>query len=327
MVDVTSDGGYYALREGLGALPLERDVVRVAGPDAESYLQGQTSQDVAELGIGESAWALVLQPQGKLDAFVRVYRAGPAEFFLDTDAGVGGQLVARLLRFKLRTKVDIEQLDWRAVAVRGPGTAGGPPEPDEGVMAAARFQWGGMYGYDLLGPGPLLPPGAVSVQPGAYEAARVEAGFPRHGAELDERTIPAEAGLVEASVSFTKGCYTGQELVARIDSRGSNVPRHLRAILLSGPARAGARLYRQSGGVGALSDQPGGADAGAAGPGAAGPGAAGRELGRLTTVALSPRLGWVALGYVGRGVEAGSALVARDEEGEVEARVELLPRT
>ncbi len=110
--------------------------------------------------------------------------------------------------------------------------------------------------------------------------------------------------------------------MARIDSRGSNVPRHLRAIVLSGPARPGARLYRESATVGAVSDQPEGADAGTAGPGAAG-----RELGRLTSVALSPRLGWVALGYVGRGVEAGSTLLARDEEGEEEARVELLPRT
>ena len=81
-----------------------------------------------------------------------------------------------------------------------------------------------MSGYDLLGPEPALPPGAVSVKDGDYEAARIEAGFPRHGAELDERTIPAEAGLVEASVSFTKGCYTGQELVARINSAGATCP-------------------------------------------------------------------------------------------------------
>src|SRR5271157_4775990 len=87
-----------------------------------------------------------------------------------------------------------------------------------------------------------MPFGATPVDAAAYEAVRVEAGFPRHGDELDERTIPAEAGLVEASVSFTKGCYTGQELVARIDSRGSNVPRRLRGLLLSGPAEAGARL-------------------------------------------------------------------------------------
>ncbi len=145
------------------------------------------------------------------------------------------------------------------------------------------------------------------VEADAYEAALVEAGFPRHGRELDDRTIPAEAGLVEAAVSFTKGCYTGQELVARIDSRGSNVPRHLRGLRLSGPALAGAALYPQP----------------AAGPNVGDP----KALGRLTSVALSPRLGWVALGYVARAVEVGSSVVVRsdEDEDESEARVELLP--
>ncbi len=113
------DEGYSALRDGFAALRLERDVVRVSGPDAQSYLQGQTSQDVAKLGDGGWAWALVLQPQGKLDAFVRVSRRGPDEFLLDSDAGMGPALVARLARFKLRTKVDIDQLGWQVVAVRG----------------------------------------------------------------------------------------------------------------------------------------------------------------------------------------------------------------
>jgi tRNA-modifying protein YgfZ len=340
-VEVTGDGGYFALRDGLGALSLERDVVRVSGPDAESYLQGQTSQDVAGLGTGESAWALVLQPQGKLDAFVRVHKVGPTDFLLDTDAGMGAPLVARLQRFKLRTKADVEQLDWRAVAVRGPRAAPAPLTTDNAPsvrpnVVVAPFQWGGLAGYDLLGPAPPLPPGASKVEPGAYEAARVEAGFPRHGAELDERTIPAEAGLVEASVSFTKGCYTGQELVARIDSRGGNVPRHLRALVLSGPARPGARLYRAP--VDPAKVDPAKVERASAevadapdrevgdGPGAQ-PVARGdeKEVGRLTSVALSPRLGWVALGYVARGVDVGSAVLARDEQGEVQARVELLP--
>ncbi len=111
--------GYSALRDGTGALEVGRDVVKVHGPDAETYLQGQTSQDVAALAPGGSAWALVLQPQGKLDVFVRVYKVAPDEFLLDADAGMGAALVARLTRFKLRTKVEIEQLAWRAVAVRG----------------------------------------------------------------------------------------------------------------------------------------------------------------------------------------------------------------
>ena len=241
---MTYEEGYLALTQSLGALEIERDVVRVSGPDAERYLQGQLSQDIAALAPGAWAWALVLAPQGKLDAFVRVLRAATEEFVLDTDAGVGPALVARLLRFRLRTKAEIEQLEWRVVAVRGPAASGaappGPPAAPGGAVAVP-FQWGGLTGYDLLGAHPVAPEGAVPVGQDAYEAARIEAGFPKHGAELDERTIPAEAGLVEAAVSFTKGCYTGQELVARIDSRGSNVPRHLRGLLLS------ARRPRASG--------------------------------------------------------------------------------
>jgi tRNA-modifying protein YgfZ len=344
---MSSGMGYRALREEAGTLEVGRDVVRVSGPDAEVYLQGQTSQDVAKLKPGGWAWTLVLQPQGKLDVFVRVYRAAEDEFLLDSDTGMGAPLVARLTRFKLRTKVDIEELPWRAVAVRGPKAPPPPvgPVDGDGDLVAVPFEWGGISGYDLLGPGPVPPDGLVAVEAADYEAVRVEAGFPVHGRELDERTIPAEAGLVDATVSFTKGCYTGQELVARIDSRGSNVPRHLRGLLLSGPAQPGAKLYRMS-----LEDGPNGdavpRDDGGAGeaassrqttPGTGGqetaPGPAGgasspvspKDLGRLTSVALSPQLGWVALGYVARAVELGSILVTRDEGGEFEARVESLP--
>lgn len=301
------DEGYNALAHGLATFDFPRDVVRVSGPDAEGYLQGQLSQDVAALAPGAWAWALVLAPQGKLDAFVRVYRPAAEEFVLDTDAGMGPALVARLLRFRLRTKADVEQLEWRAVAVRGPGTASpswsGAPGDD---VVAVPFQWGGLTGYDLLGTHPVAPHGAFAVSTDAYEAARIEAGFPRHGAELDERTVPAEAGLVEASVSFTKGCYTGQELVARIDSRGSNVPRHLRGLRLSGPAAPGELLYRPA-------------------PAAKGDVREAKEVGRLTSVARSPKRGWVALGYVGRAVTIGESLVVAGGAVPVQAEVNLLP--
>ena len=281
------------------------------------------------MGDGDWAWALVLQPQGKLDAFVRVSRRGPDEFLLDSDAGMGPALVARLGRFKLRTKVDIDQLGWQVVAVRGTarpelaaslsegGASGGAATAPGAFEWAVPFEWGGLAGYDLFGPTVVVPLEATPVDAAAYEAVRVEAGFPRHGDELDERTIPAEAGLVEASVSFTKGCYTGQELVARIDSRGSNVPRRLRGLLLSGPAEAGTRLVDL-----ATIGEP----VAPAAPEA--PGSAGKEVGRLTSVARSPRLGWVALGYVGRMVELGATLAvrsAKDHGGDVEARVQVLP--
>jgi folate-binding protein YgfZ len=340
-VTVGLDEGYAALRDGFAALRLERDVVRVSGPDAQSYLQGQTSQDVAKLGDGDWAWALVLQPQGKLDAFVRVSRRGPDEFLLDSDAGMGPALVARLGRFKLRTKVDIEQLGWQVVAVRGTvrpeipawpskndlaggaATAGGAAPGDGAFEWAVPFEWNGLAGYDLFGPVVEMPLGATAVDAAAYEAVRVEAGFPRHGDELDERTIPAEAGLVEATVSFTKGCYTGQELVARIDSRGSNVPRRLRGLLLSGPAEPGARLVDLT-----TIGEPVAPAAPVAATAPEAPASAGKEVGRLTSVARSPRLGWVALGYVGRSVELGATLAVRDvkdEGGDAEARVQVLP--
>ena len=297
--------GYDALRHGLAAFDFPRDVVRVSGPDAERYLQGQLSQDVAALAPGAWAWALVLSPQGRLDAFVRVYRASAGEFVLDTDAGTGPALVTRLLRFRLRTKVEVQQLGWRAVAVRGPGAVSLWPSVAQAEdLVAVPFEWGGLAGYDLLGAGPVAPGAAVAVGQDDYEAVRIEAGFPRHGAELDERTIPAEAGLVEASASFTKGCYTGQELVARIDSRGSNVPRHLRGLLLSGPATAGEPLYRAEAGA-----EPA------------------KEAGRLTSVALSPERGWVALGYLGRAVTEGETVVVGGEGGltSVRAEVRALP--
>ncbi len=303
---------------GLGWVALARSVVRVAGPDAATYLQGQLSQDLAALGPGGWAWALVLQPQGKLDAFVRVSRIGADELLLDTDTVVADHLVERLNRFKLRTKAEVERLSWQAVAVRATGrpapaaTEGGTPAHDGGSGAATGapvgtgeapeatggvvesvdgggvavpFRWNGWRGYDLFGPAPVLPAGVSPLGQERFELARVCAGFPCHGSELDEGTIPAEAGLVTATVSFTKGCYTGQELVARIDSRGSNVPRNLRGLELSGPASAGAVLR---------------------GPGDAS--APAKEVGRLTTVAGSDEQGWWALGYVGRGVGAGARL-------------------
>jgi folate-binding protein YgfZ len=293
----------------MASVELGWDVLAVRGQDAERYLQGQLSQDVSRLRAGGWAWSLVLQPQGRLVGLVRVYRSSGEEFLLVTDAGVGPALVERLKRFLLRTKASIEQLPWRSVSLRGPAAATGQPadvgqpaeagagehaggevhgaqsrgQEDLGGSVCVPFSWAGLSGCDLLGESPSPPAGAVAASMAEYEAARIEAGFPRHGAELDERTIPAEAGLVEASVSFTKGCYTGQELVARIDSRGSHVPRRLRGLLLEGPAQPGAELL----------DAPA--------PDA-------KVVGRVTSAACSPRLGWVALAYAGRSVEPGQTL-------------------
>ena len=274
---------YGAIRQGVGSVPVARDLVRVSGPDAIEYLQGQCSQDVAALAVGSSADALLLTPQGKLDAFVRVTRTGDDEAYLDVDAGYGQAVVVRLGRFKLRVKAEIEAVNWPMVALRGPGAAAVIEGLDRspGTPLVVPFAWGEVTGVDLFGPDPLVLPGVRRCGAAAWEALRVEAGIPVMGAELDERTIAAEAGLLDRCVSFTKGCYTGQELIARLDARGNKVARRLRAVVLDGGGDAGQTL--KPGAVVSLAE---------------------KTVGRLTSVAWSPSLGTaVALSYLHRDVE------------------------
>lgn len=203
---------------GVLSRTVRRDGVVVDGPDAASWLQGQVSQDVEALAPGQGAHSLVLSPQGKVESFCRVTRLGEDRFVLDVEAGFGEGLLQRLARFKLRVKVTLEP-----VAVTC--------EEREGA------------GFDSLGSPEIAAQSETEAAPSnpadeaRFEAARILAGVPRLGHELTERTIPQEAGdeLVRRSVSFTKGCYTGQELVARLDSRGSNVPRRVRLLRCDEP--------------------------------------------------------------------------------------------
>ena len=148
--------------------------------------------------------------------------------------GFGEAVLARLARFKLRTKAELEASStWSGLAVRGPGAdADRAPRRARLAGRVARRRGVSTCCRDEL----ALRPACRSSTPTALEALRIECGVPAMGAELTEATIPAEAGqwLIDASVSFTKGCYTGQELVARIDSRGGNVPGPLRGLLVDG---------------------------------------------------------------------------------------------
>ncbi len=271
--------------------PVERDVIRLSGVDAVGYLQGQCSQDVAALGQGQSADALLLEPQGRVDALVRVTRTGTEELIVDTDAGWGDSVIERLGRFKLRVKLDISVVSWRCVAVRGPGASRVAPDPSTLQLPVV---WPGLSGFDLLGEEPRAPQGVDACGYQAWQAARIEAGIPMMGTEIDEKTIPEEAGLVERCVSFTKGCFTGQELVARIDARGSNVARRLRGIVVSKSEPgtilgSGAELV-----------------------------ANGKTVGRITSQAWSPGLGAaIALAYVHRSVEPGSTVTVGGFSAEV----------
>jgi folate-binding protein YgfZ len=284
------------LRTTLGAAPLQRDVVRARGPEALDYLQGQLSQDVTALVDGESRPSLLLQPSGKVDAWLRVTRLGDDDLLLDVDQGAGDAVLARLARFKLRTEVDLELERWSGLAVRGPGAGAVDAPSGSSVLAAA---WPGVEAVDLLSSGELALAGVPLVDVAVLEALRIECGVPTMGAELTEATIPAEAGawLIEASVSFTKGCYTGQELVARVDSRGGNVPRPVRGLLV---------------------------DTAVPPPGAAVL-ADGSEVGTVTSSARSTALGPIALAVVGRATTAGTRVELRWRDGTTTATVAELP--
>jgi len=234
------------------ATVVDRGVVRVIGPDAASYLQGQVSQDIDQLEKGSSAWSLVLQPTGKLTAWFRIHRVGDDEFLLDVDPDALEAMVARLERFKLRTAVDfVIEPGWRMLSSRG-----GDAPPAEGLSAP--FDWPGFSGTDVLALG-LQSPAGLELDEGAFEVARIRATVPRLGIDLDTDTIPAEGGtpLIEMSVSFTKGCFTGQELVARINSRGGNVPRPLRTLVADGPVPVGATVRFEGAEVGVVTSAAG----------------------------------------------------------------------
>jgi folate-binding protein YgfZ len=278
------------LRVAAGACAIERDVVVVRGPDALAFLQGQLSQDVEALAVGETARSFLLQPAGKVDAWLRVARTADDEVVLDVDPGWGAAVEARLRRFLLRTKAELEGGRWTGVALRGPGSAAVATAADPSGVHRREAGWPGVEGVDLLGPDGSPPVDLPTATADVLEGLRIEAGVPAMGAEVHEGTIPAELGqwAIDASASFTKGCYTGQELVARIDSRGGNVPRPVRGLVLDGPVPAGSAV---------LVD--------------------GAEVGHLTSVAASSALGTVALGPLARSVEVGTAVVVDGVSGRV----------
>lgn len=208
------------------------DVVSVIGPQAETYLQGQLSQNVVSMSVGDCRHSLLLQPQGHMVAWFRVVRTGEESFHLIVEQGGGEAIKARLERFKLGTKAEIVVDSPAVVSVRASSAEDLPPGSavHDGGLGVVPLLWPGLAGVDMFGlTGKLFEGDAHS---GLVEPLRIAAGIPAFGRDYHEKTIPAELGVVDMSADFTKGCYTGQELVARTDSRGNNTPR--RAQVLSG---------------------------------------------------------------------------------------------
>ena len=272
-----------ALLDGTAITTVALDVVSVEGPEATTFLQGQLSQDVAGLAPGANALTFLLEPQGRIVAVLRIAREAPDRYRLDGDAGTGAAVLARLQRFRMRTKADLELTEgaWHAAA-----RSASLPAP-EGALG---LPWPGLAGWDLPvdGAARALPGGHV-VAEAALDGVRVAAVVPA-ARDLDERAIPAETGLVDAAASFTKGCYTGQELVARMDSRAGAAPRTLRRVVGEAlPPEIGSPLTATSG----------------------------KSAGVLTTVAPTYG-GWAGLALVPRSVAVGDQVLV---EGAGEARV------
>ena len=216
-------------------------LVVVVGPDATSFLQSIVSPDLAPVAVGETVASLLLHPQGKLDVAFRATRHATGddgdEWWLDTEPGVAAQLAAGLTRFKIRVKADIEDRSAIVALATVIGTRDVLPV---GGLHRIETVWGDHAGVDVLGSDADV--GAWVAQCGLpsgtheeLEVLRIEAGVPAQGIDVDESTIPQEAFLEVDAVSFTKGCFIGQELVCRIDSRG-HVNRFLRRLALSGDA-------------------------------------------------------------------------------------------
>jgi folate-binding protein YgfZ len=240
-----------ALHETAGVVDRsDRGAVLVTGPDGWSYLQSLVSADLDAVRDGEGVHSLLLTPQGKLDVDFRLLRVGD-DAWLDCDPGFGEQLAASLNRFRIRVECAVTDRSgsWGSLAVRGPNTVDAAGALGVEVPGAAHAHvrwedavvvlvpWPGGDGFDVVGPSEtvvgaadrLSAAGVPVVSADAYEAVRIELGIPRQGFELDEKTIPQEAFLELDAVSFTKGCFLGQELVCRIDTRG-RVNRYLRRL-------------------------------------------------------------------------------------------------
>ena len=241
---------------------VDRDVVAVWGPDATTFLQSLLSQDLDPVAVGGTAHALLLEPKGKLVVDLRAAHVHDDEWWCVCEAGFGPVLAQGLKRFRIRVKVDIEDrsADVRAIALRGRDAI----ELHASVLQpagsiAVRVDWGDAPGIEILGEPPaidavfdeLVRAGALEIGDDAYEAMRIEAGVPRQGYDIDETTIAQEAFLERDAVSFTKGCFLGQELVCRIDTRG-HVNRLLRRLRADAPLERGATVVSDGKGVGTV---------------------------------------------------------------------------
>ena len=201
----------------------EKDFLRVSGTESESYLQGQLSQEIEGMSDGESRFTFLLQPSGKVDAWLRVTRQTQNDYLLDVDKNYGELVLTRLKRFLLRTDCRIEILDYSLYTKIGSSLNGN--DFVDGI--AIPYSWFDFEFTDYIFKSDSCYEGFNLVNDRVWAEMRIKAGIPEMGKEIDTSTIPASLGIIDSSVSFSEGCYTGQELVARMDSRKGGTPYRL----------------------------------------------------------------------------------------------------
>lgn len=308
------DAQYRVLREGAGLLDRSaRARLRVTGSEGAEFLQGQLTNDIEALEPGSGCYAALLDRKGKIRADMRVLRLDGDEILIDTEADAGALVASHLGMYRVGRDADVSEADpdERLLTLIGPQTTqiiGSPLGPEhshrEVTIAGARCRAIATdLGADLIVAGveagaveaALLAAGAERVDDDAAEIARVEAGRPRLGREIGPQTMPQEAGINDRAVSFSKGCYIGQETVARLHYKGKP-NRHLRLLSSDAELRAGASVS-----------------------------VAGREVGSVGTAVLSPARGPLALAILRREAEPGAKVDVEAEPGvTVPARVEAI---
>ena len=327
----TSPDHYRAIREGAatGAIA-PRAQIAVAGDDRGSYLQGLLTNDVQALTAGSGCYSAWLTPQGRMHTDMHLFESGDM-ILLDVPADQLRPTLQRLDQFLFSEDVQLADLaaSLRAVWVHGPAAPAILERVVGGFTGVAdwpqyrnvRAQFNGAPAVvarvdQLAVPGlcvyvapaaeaallaALHGAGAVAADSMSLEVARIEAGYPIFGVDMNEETIPLEAGIEQRAISLTKGCYVGQEVIIRVLHRGhGRVARRLMALRVQGPAPArGAKLF-----------------------------AGDREVGTVTSAAGSPRHGAIALGYLHRDfVAPGTAVEVETAGGRSAATVTERPMT
>jgi folate-binding protein YgfZ len=210
---------------------ITREVITAKSKDARTFLHSQLSNDIAGLAIGASRYAFALEPTGKTAAFLRVRCVADDHFVLDADPGCGEAALTRLNKFKIRVACEFTLESQEVVALRGLNAAERKKAlARDGAVAACRETDGAVDVFT-----------AASAEAGSlddFHRERVRCAWPIFGIDITSDSLPAETSLTDVCVSFTKGCYPGQELVERMDSRGSTAPRRLTR--LPSPAVAGS---------------------------------------------------------------------------------------